>query len=95
MSSLADKADDYPQPIKGHISHKEWEKVPVCNLTEEVIKDLRDKSAVGLKKYGVTMDREDLSLLDWMRHHYSELQDALKYVKKQIIKLEQLEQDGQ
>ena len=54
----------------------------------EVISDMIAREKLGLKKYGTTIDRDDYSLLDWIRHHYEELLDAALYVKKQIQILE-------
>ena len=56
----------------------------ICFITEAVIAKLRSRSEVGLKKYGVTLDRNDLTHLDWLRHHQEELLDAAGYVEKQI-----------
>ncbi len=42
------------------------------------------RSEVGLKKYGVTTDRKDLSLTDWLRHMQLELADGTVYAEKAI-----------
>ncbi len=54
-------------------------------IVEEVRQDLLNRSEVGIKKYNTTLDREDLTTLEWHQHHYEELLDAALYVKK-IIK---------
>ena len=47
--------------------------------------DLIDSRAkVGKEKYGTTMDREDLSELEWCQHHLEELIDASLYTLKRI-----------
>jgi len=46
-----------------------------------------ERSATGLKKYGVTLDREDLTLEQWITHLLEELMDATLYlsrIKKEI-----------
>ena len=46
-----------------------------------------ERSATGLKKYGTTLDREDLTLDQWINHLLEELMDATLYlsrVKKEI-----------
>lgn len=46
-----------------------------------------ERSATGLRKYGVTLDREDLTLDQWINHLLEELMDATLYlsrIKKEI-----------
>jgi hypothetical protein len=46
-----------------------------------------ERSATGLKKYGVTLEREDLTLDQWITHLQEELMDATLYlsrIKKEI-----------
>ena len=49
---------------------------------------VRDKiaarAAKGLAKYGVGMDRTDLSRLDWLRHLQEELMDGCVYLERLI-----------
>jgi hypothetical protein len=50
-----------------------------------------ERSATGLKKYGTTLDREDLTLDQWITHLQEELMDATLYlerIKKDISLLE-------
>lgn len=42
---------------------------------------LLDRSLVGLKKYGVTTERNDLTFNDWLQHLLEELLDAANYVQ--------------
>jgi hypothetical protein len=51
-------------------------------ILEEVIYKMRERSEVGIKKYGTTLDREDLSHLDWLNHLQEELMDAINYIQK-------------
>jgi len=51
-------------------------------ILEEVIYRMRERSEVGIKKYGTTLDREDLSHLDWLNHLQEELMDAINYIQK-------------
>ncbi len=41
-----------------------------------------ERSATGLKKYGTTLDREDLTLDQWINHLLEELMDATLYIEK-------------
>ena len=40
---------------------------------------------IGLKKYGVTMERTDLSELDWLRHARDEAMDLCVYLTRLIV----------
>jgi hypothetical protein len=51
-------------------------------ILEEVIYKMRERSEVGIKKYGTTLDRDDLSHLDWLNHLQEELMDAILYLQK-------------
>ena len=48
-------------------------------IVEQNVEFLRSRSRVGLKKYGVTLDREDLTPVEWVQHLREELADALNY----------------
>jgi len=60
------------------------------SIVESVREDLKQRSEVGIKKYGVTLDREDLSLKDWLNHAYEESLDKALYLKRAIKELETL-----
>ena len=50
-----------------------------------------ERSETGLRKYGTTLDREDLTLEDWIKHLQEELMDATLYlerIKKDIALIE-------
>ena len=49
---------------------------------ENVVKQLRDREEEGLRKYGVTTERTDLSPLQWLQHLQEELMDASVYIEK-------------
>jgi hypothetical protein len=57
-------------------------------VIEAVCADLRQRSAVGIKKYGVTLERTDLTLKDWLQHAYEECLDQANYLKRSIMELE-------
>lgn len=55
----------------------------LCSATDSVISELQRRSAVGLKKYGVSVgDRKDLPLSQWLKHLQEELLDASVYIEK-------------
>lgn len=49
---------------------------------ERVIQKYTDRAEMGFKKYGVTTERDDLNLLDWLNHLQDELMDATIYVER-------------
>ncbi len=52
------------------------------SIVESLIKKYKDRSEVGIKKYGTTLDRKDLNTLDWLKHLQEELMDASLYIEK-------------
>jgi 1,2-phenylacetyl-CoA epoxidase catalytic subunit len=54
----------------------------MSKILDEVIQDFRNREERGFKKYGVTMDRDDLLSHEWIQHLIEELQDAILYLKK-------------
>lgn len=60
---------------------------PTDSIVEAVKSDLTKRSEDGIKKYGTTLDRDDLELIDWLNHQYEELLDAALYCKRAILKL--------
>ena len=51
-------------------------------ITEAVVVQLRTRAEKGKEKYGTTMERNDLTLLEWLQHLQEELMDAAVYVEK-------------
>jgi len=51
-------------------------------IVEEVIELFRKRSEQGFKKYGTTLDRDDLSETEWIQHLQEELMDAILYLTK-------------
>jgi len=48
-----------------------------------------ERSQLGIEKYGRTLDRDDLSLTDWLNHLQEELMDATLYIEKLKADLKQ------
>ena len=51
-------------------------------ITEAVVVQLRTRAKKGKLKYGTTMERDDLSPLQWLQHLQEELMDAVVYIEK-------------
>ena len=54
----------------------------MSDTLDRVIQDLRDREEVGLKKYGTTVDRTDITPEAWRKHLYEELLDAAVYLRR-------------
>jgi hypothetical protein len=71
MSSLLDKnaEEDFKDSNKS-----------IDPIVEAVVKKFRDRSNVGFKKYGTTL--EDNNTDDFLNHLQEELMDAVNYIEK-------------
>jgi hypothetical protein len=55
---------------------------PPDSIVAAVIAKFAERSALGRKKYGTTLDRTDLNTRDWIRHTQEELMDAILYLER-------------
>ena len=67
--------EKYVTPKPNKIKHED-------KVLESVLNKFLERSEIGKQKYGVTLNREDLSRLEWLKHLQEELQDATLYVEK-------------
>lgn len=63
----------------------------IDKVVEAVREDLLKRSQKGIEKYGVTLDRNDLTLKEWLQHAYEECLDQANYLKTAILNLEETE----
>lgn len=58
----------------------------LINQTDSVVDSIIDqfiqRATFGKQKYGVDLDREDLSVLEWIEHAKQEHMDAILYLEK-------------
>ena len=59
----------------------------MSKIGEQVIADIRKQEEKGLVTYGVTMDREDYELVNWLQEAYEETIDKALYLRAAINKL--------
>lgn len=52
------------------------------SIVESVIEQFKKRSEVGKVKYGITLDRTDLSRLEWLNHAQQEAMDMILYLEK-------------
>jgi hypothetical protein len=61
----------------------DFETIPTDDpIVSAVIRKIYQRSQVGIKKYGTTMDRDDLSYAEWLTHLQEELMDSIIYLEK-------------
>ena len=68
-----------PQIIESSVSESTFTSDSIVN---SVIDSFVKRSNLGLQKYGTTLDRNDLSVLDWIQHAQEEHMDAILYLEK-------------
>lgn len=52
------------------------------SIVQSVVQKFIQRSDFGKKKYGTTLDREDLCFNHWVQHAQEELMDAILYLEK-------------
>ena len=81
-------------PIDQIITYKEMLVLLGANeeeksTTESIVDMIRERAAVGLDKYGVSVDRTDLTTEQWMQHAIEEMLDGAQYlyrIKQELAK---------
>jgi len=57
------------------------------NVVNSVLEAYKKRSNEGIRKYGTTLERDDLNVLDWLQHLQEELMDATLYIEALKSKL--------
>lgn len=63
----------------------------VCEMSaieDRVCRKITERAARGVVKYGVTMERTELTMLDWLRHAQEEAMDTAIYLERIIRDIE-------
>jgi hypothetical protein len=47
-----------------------------------VLKSFKKRSETGIKKYNTTLERNDLSTLEWLQHAQEEAMDFVLYLER-------------
>lgn len=50
-------------------------------MVNRVLEAYKMRSNEGIEKYGTTLERNDLNVLDWLQHLQEELMDATLYIE--------------
>jgi hypothetical protein len=51
-------------------------------IVEQVVSKFNERSQRGIEKYGTTLDRDDLSIEEWVDHAIEESMDFILYLYK-------------
>ncbi len=72
------------QPFEGNYCVEDEDGVlhELDSVVSSVIDQFTARALMGKKKYGVDLDRTDLSLLEWIEHAKQEHMDAILYLEK-------------
>jgi hypothetical protein len=60
------------------------------SIVDSVVQKFLQRSALGQQKYGTTLDRGDLSTLQWIQHAQDELMDGILYLEKLKTQIERV-----
>ena len=52
------------------------------SIVDSIIDQFIERAKFGKEKYNTDLDREDLSVLDWVEHAKQEYMDAILYLEK-------------
>lgn len=52
------------------------------SVVSSIISKFEERARIGQIKYGKTLDRNDLSFLEWINHAQEELMDGILYLEK-------------
>ena len=69
------------------------QRVSIMNRSKtlaKVIKEMEHREALGILKYGTTVDRNDLTLVEWLEHAKEEAMDQVLYLQAAINNLKGL-----
>ena len=95
--SLGERSSPMTPPLDDKSSQQDDKSSQTVNnsycadsIVNSVINAFIGRSNIGLQKYGTTLDRDDLSVLDWIQHAQEEHMDAILYLEKLKTKLREL-----
>jgi len=52
------------------------------SIVKAIVEKFLQRSELGQQKYGTTLDRNDLTTLQWIQHAQDELMDGILYLEK-------------
>ena len=52
------------------------------SIVDTILNQFVDRAEMGFKKYNNTLDRKDLSKVEWINHAQEELMDGILYLER-------------
>ena len=65
-----------------YVENEDGKVVQLDSVVSSIINQFTTRALMGHKKYGVNLDRKDLSILEWIEHAKQEHMDAILYLEK-------------
>ena len=65
-----------------YVENEDGKIVQLDSVVSSIINQFTTRALMGHKKYGVNLDRKDLSILEWIEHAKQEHMDAILYLEK-------------
>lgn len=62
--------------------------IELTGTEAKVCKDIAERQKLGLKKYGVSVSENPLSLRQWLEHAYQECLDQAIYLKRAMEEMD-------
>jgi hypothetical protein len=59
------------------------------SVVRSIVSQFIERSHFGIQKYGQTLDRNDLTTLEWIEHAKQEAMDFILYLEKLKMQLEE------
>ncbi len=56
----------------------------MSKIEDSVCNKIKERAELGKNKYGVTMERTDLTTIEWLKHAQEEAMDLAVYLEKLI-----------
>ena len=78
----------YPLSVKAATELRRLHALQATGTEAKVCADIAARQAMGLSKYGVSVQDNDLSLREWLQHAYEESLDHAIYLKRAMEELD-------
>ena len=66
----------------------------MSSVENTVIRKIMERALVGERKYGTTMERQDLTRMEWLVHAQEEAMDLCVYLERLILEEEDASSDS-
>lgn len=82
LKDSTEQENGYYQALKDILRLSKPKTIMKDTIVESVIEQFKERSETGINKYGVTLDRTDLTHLEWINHAQEEAMDMILYLEK-------------